>query len=69
MGDARKTGFLHVALLVRKPAFPYQLRAYLLPLSGKRSTRIGARDSHTIQVLVQSMDRFFIGASKPPLRL
>jgi len=53
LADARAAGATSIALLARERAYPYRLRAYLIPTS---LTRMPVRDGEPVQMLTRALD-------------
>ncbi|HUQ08253.1 MAG TPA: hypothetical protein VM261_37420 [Kofleriaceae bacterium] len=53
LDDARSDGAKAIALLARERAYPYRLRAYVIPTS---VTRLPVRDGEPVQMLARALD-------------
>lgn len=72
--DAAKAGYTEIALVVRRPSFPWTLVEYRISTSRRGRTNVDSRDEDTIQVLVRALDATTKrvaseGGNSPPLRL
>jgi hypothetical protein len=57
LDDAATAGFTEVALLALAPGFPYTKKEYRLAIGRRaRGRAVRARDSDTVQILVQGLD-------------